>query len=73
MDLLGELEEKKLATSEFVIFLLFVGLLLGIIIKLLTKKLHIPYTPFLTLAGVVLGALDRELIEHDQAMEAEEL
>ena len=39
--------------------MLFCGLIVGMIIKLLTKKLKLPYTPFLTLAGVAIGEIDR--------------
>jgi hypothetical protein len=42
-------------------------------IKLLTKKMRVPFTPFLTLAGVAIGALDRYFFSHDGTMDDERL
>ncbi len=56
---LDELAHTELLKTELVIFMLFCGLILGMIIKLVTKKLKLPYTPFLTLAGVAVGEIDR--------------
>ena len=68
-----ELSEQSAEKTELTIFLIFCGLLLGMFIKLLTKKLGLPYTPFLTLAGVAIGELDRTFFSHDGTMEGHEL
>jgi hypothetical protein len=58
---LDHLAEVNLLKTELVVFLLFAGLLLGMLVKIITKKLKLPYTPFLTVAGVLIGEIDRSV------------
>lgn len=57
LELLQEAEE--IASVQLSIALIFVSLLVGVLLKLCTKKLKIPYTPVLTVVGLIFGLLDR--------------
>ncbi len=40
------------------VFILFLSLILGQLLKLLSKKIHIPYTPMVTILGLVVGLIN---------------
>jgi len=52
--------------------MIFVSLLLGQILKHCTKKLHIPYTPVLTIIGVFIGIYDKTYIFEEEIDTPEE-
>ena len=51
-----ELEEEYQGWHDTILFV-FLGLLFGQVLKHITNKTKIPYTPVLTLAGIVIGLL----------------
>lgn len=42
------------------VFILFLALILGQLLKLLSKKIHIPYTPMLTILGLIVGLINTD-------------
>ena len=56
-----EMEEEGVMASEMGIFMIFCALFVGQLIHMFTHRFHIPYTPALTVLGVILGAIDRSI------------
>ena len=52
-------EEASVESAQLSVFLLFVALILGQLLKHLSININIPYTPILTVVGVFLGMADR--------------
>ena len=43
--------------------MIFVALLVGVLLKLCTKHLKIPYTPIVTVVGLIYGICDQHLFK----------
>mgnify|MGYP000857290050 CR=1 FL=1 len=61
-----ELKEAKVLSTELSIFLVFIALLLGMFTKLVTKKLNFPYTPALTILGIIIASIDLHVFRKSQ-------
>jgi len=60
LELLDEehLKETEIMFEELKIALIFGALLLGGFTKLCTKQLHLPFTPVVTLIGIMIAMID---------------
>lgn len=68
-----ELEENNVKVSALSIFLIFIALIIGTFTKLLTKKLHFPYTPALTFVGIIIASIDLHVFRHNYEQVEEEV
>ena len=53
-----EVKERQVHVEELKIVLIFAALLLGGFTKLCTKRLHLPFTPVVTLIGISIAEID---------------
>ena len=60
-----KIEHEDELAAEFEIFIIFFLLFIGQLIHQFTHKFHIPYTPALTVFGLIIGALDRAFIQSE--------
>lgn len=66
-----KLEEIEVESSLFGIFLICMTLLAGQLIKHCSHRYHVPYTPVLTVLGVILGVVDKLVLSEDIKLEEE--
>ena len=62
---MDEMKHKGIEASQMAICFLFVTLMIGQLLHHCAHKIHFPYTPLVTIAGVIYGALDRKLFPEE--------
>ena len=58
---MDEMKHKGIEASQMAICFLFVTLMIGQLLHHCAHKIHFPYTPLVTIFGVIYGAIDRKM------------
>ena len=58
-----EEDHAVIATQQLAVIMIFISLLIGQVLHHCTHKLHIPYTPVLTVFGVVVAMIEQAYIK----------
>ena len=58
-DIMDEENHDTVISSQMSVFFIFVALLVGQLIKHCSMSLHIPYTPLLTVLGMIAGSVNK--------------
>ena len=69
---LRHIEKAGVESTQMAICLMFIALMVGQFLHHLSHKLHFPYTPLVTIVGVIVGVVDakangilkKEEVEH---------
>ena len=55
---LRHIEKKEIESAQMAICFLFIALMTGQLLHHLSHKFHFPYTPLVTIVGVIYGVID---------------